>query len=136
RITALRTTRARSRSRRSTTASRERGWQQRSSASEAASRRRRTERARRCPGGRTFRPPGHPARRPRIRRVDATAYLAPYAQRRVRRPLRLSLTEHSYPLEPWGYNSWLAIAVRAFARLAVRIQVEDLLIVGTGNCVV
>jgi hypothetical protein len=66
-------------------------------------------------------------------RLDATAYLAPYAQGRVRRPVRLRLTEHSYPLEPWTEEAWLAIAFRAFARLASRIAVRDLLIVGTGN---
>jgi hypothetical protein len=66
-------------------------------------------------------------------RLDATAYLAPYARRRVRRPVRLRLTEHSYPLDSWAEESWLAIAFRAFARLASRITVRDLLIVGTGN---
>jgi methylase of polypeptide subunit release factors len=51
----------------------------------------------------------------------------------VRRPLRLRLTEHTYPLEPSPEESWLPIAFRAFARLAGRIAVRDLLIVGTGN---
>jgi methylase of polypeptide subunit release factors len=68
-----------------------------------------------------------------MRDVDATAYLAPYPQRRVRRPVRLALTEHSYPLEPWVEESWLAVAFRAFARLAGRSRIRDLLIVGTGN---
>jgi hypothetical protein len=45
----------------------------------------------------------------------------------------LALTEDSYPLEPSPEQSWLPIAFRAFARLADTIEVEDLLIVGTGN---
>jgi methylase of polypeptide subunit release factors len=65
--------------------------------------------------------------------LDATAYLRPYPGRRVLRPVRLRLTEHCYPLEPWAENSWLAITFRAFARLAQRNQTHDLLIVGTGN---
>jgi hypothetical protein len=68
-----------------------------------------------------------------FRRVDATRYLSPYRQRRVRRPVVLRLTEHTYPLEPSPEESWLAIAFRAFARLAERIAVRDVLIVGTGN---
>jgi hypothetical protein len=51
----------------------------------------------------------------------------------VRRPVRLTLTDHSYPLEPSAEQSWLPIAFRAFARLARRSEVRDLLIVGTGN---
>ena len=47
--------------------------------------------------------------------------------------MRLRLTEHTYPLEPWAEESWLAVAFRAFARLAARFQIRDLLIVGTGN---
>jgi methylase of polypeptide subunit release factors len=65
--------------------------------------------------------------------LDATAYLVPYERRRVRRPVQLRLTEHSYPLEPWAESSWLAVAFRAFARLARHTRVRDLLIVGTGN---
>jgi methylase of polypeptide subunit release factors len=65
--------------------------------------------------------------------VDATAYLRAYPGRRVLRPLKLGLNEHSYPLEPWAENSWLAITFRAFARLARRERIRDLLIVGTGN---
>lgn len=68
-----------------------------------------------------------------ITRVDATAYLEPYGRRRVRRPVLLRLTEHTYPLEPSPEESWLPIAFRAFARLAERAPVRDLLIVGTGN---
>jgi hypothetical protein len=45
----------------------------------------------------------------------------------------LRLTEHTYPLEPSPEQSWLPIAFRAFARLARRITVKDVLIVGTGN---
>jgi hypothetical protein len=45
----------------------------------------------------------------------------------------LALSEDSYPLEPSPEQSWLPIAFRAFARLADAIDVEDLLIVGTGN---
>jgi len=66
-------------------------------------------------------------------RVDATSYLSLYRQRRVRRPVVLRLTEHTYPLEPSPEQSWLPIAFRAFARLAERIAVRDVLIVGTGN---
>jgi len=68
-----------------------------------------------------------------MRRVDATAYLSPYPPRRVRRPVVLRLTEHTYPLEPSPEESWLPIAFRAFAVLAERMPVEDLLILGTGN---
>ena len=45
----------------------------------------------------------------------------------------LRLTEHTYPLEPSPEQSWLPTAFRAFARLARRITVEDVLIIGTGN---
>jgi hypothetical protein len=45
----------------------------------------------------------------------------------------LQLTEDSYPLEPSPEQSWLPIAFRAFAHLARRIAVQDVLIVGTGN---
>lgn len=67
--------------------------------------------------------------------VDATAYLAPYAPRRVRRPVLIALTEHTYPLEASPEQSWLPIACRAFARLAEprSAPVRDLLIVGSGN---
>ena len=65
--------------------------------------------------------------------VDATPYLAPYPPRHVRRPVRLRLTEHTYPLEGPPEHSWLPIAFRAFARLAQGIPIRDLLIVGSGN---
>jgi hypothetical protein len=65
--------------------------------------------------------------------VDVTDYLAPYPVRRVRRPVRLELTEHSFPIEPVAEQSWLAFAFRAFSRLAGRMAVRDLLIIGTGN---
>ena len=65
--------------------------------------------------------------------VDATAYLAPYPRRRVRRPVRLRLTDDSYPLEPAPEQSWLPVAFRAFAALRREMRVDDLLIVGTGN---
>jgi hypothetical protein len=68
-----------------------------------------------------------------LSRVDATSYLSLYRERRVRRPVVLRLTEHTYPLEPSPEESWLPIAFRAFARLAERIAVRDMLIVGTGN---
>jgi SAM-dependent methyltransferase len=68
-----------------------------------------------------------------LSRVDATAYLAPYPQRRVRRPILLRLTEHTYPLEPSPEQSWLPIAFRAFARLARGMNVRDVLVIGTGN---
>jgi hypothetical protein len=72
-------------------------------------------------------------RRAGITVVDATSYLEPYRARNVRRPVRLTLTDHSYPLEPSPEQSWLPIAFRAFARLARRMDVRDVLIVGTGN---
>ena len=65
--------------------------------------------------------------------VDATAYLAPLPRRRVRRPVRLRLTDDSYPLEPTPEEAWLPVAFRAFAALRRRMEVTDLLIVGTGN---
>jgi hypothetical protein len=65
--------------------------------------------------------------------VDATAYLAPLPQRRVRRPVRLRLTGDSYPLEPAPEQAWLPVAFRAFAALRRTMRVEHLLIVGTGN---
>jgi hypothetical protein len=68
-----------------------------------------------------------------MHRVDATAYLAPYAPRRVRRPVAIRLTDDTYPLEPSPEQAWLPIAFRAFAALAAESRVEDLLILGTGN---
>jgi hypothetical protein len=65
--------------------------------------------------------------------VDVTDFLAPYPARRVRRPIRLELTRHSYPVEQSVAQSWLALAFSAFARLAGRMQVRNLLIIGTGN---
>jgi len=64
---------------------------------------------------------------------NGTQYLAPYEQRRVRRPISLTLTEHTYPLSEFPERSWIAIAFKAFLRLTNRIQVRDVLIVGTGN---
>jgi methylase of polypeptide subunit release factors len=64
--------------------------------------------------------------------VDATAYLEALPHRRVRRPVRLRQTADTYPLEPAPEQSWLPVAFRAFAELARRTAVEDLLIVGTG----
>ncbi|MGH2884633.1 MAG: hypothetical protein ACRDPA_18360 [Solirubrobacteraceae bacterium] len=51
----------------------------------------------------------------------------------MRRPVKLRLTEQTYPLEPSIEQSWLPIAFRAFERLARRRAVEHVLIVGTGN---
>ena len=65
--------------------------------------------------------------------VDATAYLAPYPRRRVRRPVRLRLTDDSYPLEPAPEQALLPVAFRAFAALRREMRVDDLLILGTGN---
>jgi hypothetical protein len=67
--------------------------------------------------------------------VDATAYLAPFAPRRVRRPVLLEQTEQTYPLEASPGESWLPIAFRAFARIAERNlpRVQALLILGSGN---
>jgi hypothetical protein len=66
-------------------------------------------------------------------RVDATAYLAPYPERRVRRPVVLELTDHNYPVEPAPQDSWLPIAFRAFEQVARQIPVRDVLILGTGS---
>jgi hypothetical protein len=77
--------------------------------------------------------PSGPPSEDSITTVDATSYLAPYGRRRVRQPIRLRLTEHTYPLEPAVEQSWLPIAFRAFDRLARRRALEDVLIVGTGN---
>ena len=52
--------------------------------------------------------------------IDATAYLAPYPPRRVRRPVILRQTDDTYGLEPTPQDAWLPIAFRAFARLAER----------------
>ncbi len=65
--------------------------------------------------------------------IDVTDYLTPYPGGRVRRPVRLRLTDDTYPLEPTPKESWLPIAFRAFARLTERMTVRDVLIVGTGN---
>ena len=51
----------------------------------------------------------------------------------MRRPVRLRLTEHTYPLEPSIEESWLPIAFRAFERLAHGRRFEHVLIIGTGN---
>lgn len=64
---------------------------------------------------------------------DATRYLDPYRKERVRRPVSLQLAEHTYPPGDDPENSWLAIALRAFAQLAYKIPVRDLLIIGTSN---
>jgi hypothetical protein len=65
--------------------------------------------------------------------MDATAYLAPYPARRVRRPVRLVQAPGSYPIEPSAEDSWLRIVFEAFSRLNAKIDVRELLIVGTGN---
>jgi hypothetical protein len=62
-----------------------------------------------------------------------TDYLAPYRARLVRRPISLELTQYSYPIEPSAEQSWLTLAFKAFSRVAGRITVRDLLIIGTGN---
>jgi hypothetical protein len=64
---------------------------------------------------------------------NATQYLAPYEQKRVSRPVSLTLTENTYPLAEFPERSWVSIAFKAFSRLTNRIQTKDLLIVGTGN---
>jgi hypothetical protein len=51
----------------------------------------------------------------------------------VRRPVRLRLTEHTYPPEPRAERSWIPIVLSAFARVAERMPVRELLIIGTGN---
>ncbi len=68
-----------------------------------------------------------------MRAVDVTAFLAPYPPRRVRRPVVLHLTEATFGPEPTPAEAWLPIAFRAFARLAARAEVRDLLVLGTGN---
>ena len=65
--------------------------------------------------------------------IDATAYLEPYRARRVRRPIRLLQAPGSYPIEPSVEDSWLRTAFRAFSHVANKIEVRDVLIVGTGN---
>jgi hypothetical protein len=70
---------------------------------------------------------------PPVAVVDATDYLSFCPVRRVARPVRLELTEHSYPVELPVAGSWLELAFRAFSRLAARMSVRELLIVGTGN---
>lgn len=74
-----------------------------------------------------------PTYAPSLSVVDATEYLAPYPRRHVRRPVRLTLTEHTFPLEAAPEESWLPIAFRAFAALARARVVRDMLILGTGN---
>ena len=51
----------------------------------------------------------------------------------MRRPIRLRLTERTYPLEPAVEQSWLPTTFRAFDRLARTRTFDDVLIVGTGN---
>ena len=68
-----------------------------------------------------------------VPRVDVTDYLAPYPALRVRRPVSLELTHHSYPVEPSVEESWLALTFRAFSLLAGRLEVRELLVLGTGN---
>ena len=65
--------------------------------------------------------------------VDATAYLAPYPVRHVRRPVVLEISEHNYPVESSPKDSWLPIAFRAFEVIEQREAVRDLLILGTGS---
>lgn len=69
----------------------------------------------------------------KILSFNATQYLAPYKQRRVCRPVSLILTEQTYPLSEFPERSWVSIAFKAFLRLANKIKVQNLLIVGTGN---
>jgi hypothetical protein len=66
-------------------------------------------------------------------RVDASAYLADLPHRRVRRPVELALTAHSYAVELPAETSWLAVAIRAFRQLARQHDVRDFLTIGTGN---
>jgi hypothetical protein len=65
--------------------------------------------------------------------VDVTHQLAPYRRGRVRRPVRLTLTDRTYAPEVADERSWIPPAFRAFARLAEVIPVRDLLVVGTAN---
>ena len=51
----------------------------------------------------------------------------------MRRPILLRQTVATYPVEPVADDAWLAIAFRAFARLAERGRIRDVLILGTGN---
>ena len=68
-----------------------------------------------------------------MRDVDVTAFLAPYPARRVRRPVVLRLVDETFGPEPAPADAWLPIAFRAFARVAERRDVRDLLVIGTGN---
>src|ERR1700750_1823577 len=65
--------------------------------------------------------------------VDATEFLAPLPRRRVRRPVRLRLTDDTYPPAPAPEQPWLPVAFRASAALRERLDVTNLLILGTGN---
>ena len=68
-----------------------------------------------------------------MRDVDVTAFLAPYPARRLRRPVVLRLVDETFGPEPTPADAWLPIAFRAFARVAERRDVRDLLVIGTGN---
>src|SRR5947209_1347377 len=122
------TTLARSRSRRSPTVSRERGWPPKNSGSGTASPSETGE----DPGGRLVCPisgvrqiSSTPLEARTTLHADATPFLAPYPPNRVRRPVVLQLAEESYPLEELPAESWLSIAFRAFARLAAGRSVHD-----------
>jgi hypothetical protein len=65
--------------------------------------------------------------------VDVTHHLAPYSRRRVRRPVRLTLTDRTYGPHVAEERSWIPHAFRAFTRLAEVVPVRDILVVGTAN---
>ncbi len=64
---------------------------------------------------------------------DASEYLASYQNKRVRRPIYLQFNQNTCPLETNCQESVLASGFRAFARLALQINVKDFLALGTGN---
>lgn len=64
---------------------------------------------------------------------NATQYLAPYRQKLVRRPISLNLTENTYPLSENPEKSWISLAFKAFSLLGRKMEIKDLLVIGTGH---
>lgn len=69
----------------------------------------------------------------KISLIDAEQYLEPYQKRWVCRPVHLTLSEHTYSPGASPAKSWIPLAFRAFACIAEKRQIRDLLIIGTGN---
>jgi hypothetical protein len=68
-----------------------------------------------------------------LRQFDASEYLLPYRRGRVRYPVSLTISDHTYGPGYDPARSWIPIALRSFGRIARDIPVRDLLIVGTGS---